>query len=177
MDNREINRRIRQLLRTVLGLSENYVRPANQNAPTGSMDDPFATVLIVDYSPTGWDSKREADGTLPDDIIETQEGQRLIMASVQFFRANAMTLAQRLPAALQTSAAIGLMRELGLGLVHLSSARDLAAVVNTLYEERAQLDIQFHLVAQEAVTLPTYGTFPISIDVTPTNQAFEVNEP
>lgn len=172
----EINKRIRQLLRAVLGITdENFIRPANQNAPTGTA--PFATVLLMAYEATGNDDKRVTTGQAANTVDETQEGQRRVTASVQFFRGDALALAYRLPAALNTSNAIALMQSLGLGLVNVGPVRNIAGIVNTIWEERAGLDIEFHVIASETVNLPTFGEFPVSFGDGSFTQTFEVFEP
>ena len=45
-DIKATNKKVREIVRTLLNMPENSVRPANQNAPTGTLDTQFATVLI-----------------------------------------------------------------------------------------------------------------------------------
>lgn len=159
-------------------MPENSVRPANQNAPTGAIDEQFATVLIATFEPVGQDQlMRQNDSSPSTDVIETVIGPRRCMASIQFFRGDAYYKAMRLPALLSTSAAVEKMQQQGIGLIGTSPPRNLTALVDTLWEERGQIDIEFYVVAAESVSVPTYGSFPISIDTNPPIQTFEVFEP
>ena len=186
MDHREINRRIRQLIRELLAMPENSIRPANQNAPTGNIDEQFATVLVTIIEPTGEDGREYIDQPGPaKQITERVLGQRLVSASVNFYRGDAVTKAMRVPALLSSGLAAEKMQALGLGFVRTKGPRNLTALVDTLWEERGQIDIDFHIIAIEDVTLNTYGTFPVAVDTAVKNpdgsfkppQAFEVQEP
>jgi hypothetical protein len=178
MDHKELNRRVRDLVRSLLEMPENSVRPANQNAPTGAIDEQFATVLLTVFNPTGQDELHRQDEAAPStNIVETVIGPRRCVASVQFFRGDAYYKAMRLPALLSTSAAIEKMQKHSLGLIRTSQPRNLTALVDTLWEERGQIDLEFYVVAAESVSVPTFGRFPISIDTNQTLQTFEVFEP
>lgn len=188
-----INKNIRTLVRELLGMAANSVRPANQNGETGTSTDEFATVLVTLINPTGQDDlvrenveltgDEELDGGLTlSDVRETIIGQRMVMASVNFYRPGAFTKASRLPALLSTSRAIERMQVLGLGLVGTSQPRNLTALVNTRWEERGQIDLTFYAIDSETETVHTYGTFPVEVSTadssgTTETQAFEVNEP
>lgn len=185
MDDKELNKRVRQVVRLLLGMPENSVRPANQNAPSGAIDEQYATVLLSTINPTGWDQTEleNIDDSL--NVNEQIKGQRLCVASVQFFRGDAYNKATRLQALLKSSKAAELMRARALGFVRTSSARNLTNVMDTLWEDRGQIDFEFHVIGLEQIELPTYGIFEISVDTAVQlsdgtflpPQAFEVYEP
>ena len=54
---------------------------------------------------------------------------------------------------------------------------DLTAVIDSAWEERAQIDLEFHLVAKEVQSIPTYGTFPISVSTESSTTSREVTAP
>lgn len=189
-DAKEINRNVRRLLRAVCGQSapefENFWRPANQQALTGDITVKFGTVLITGMPAEGIDAQTLVDDEdVPLNVLEQVRGVRHITASVQAFRDGAFTLIARLPALLRTSFAMDKSRELGLGLIRCGVPRDLTAQVDTNWEERGQIDIEFYLIAAESVSMPTYGTFPMSVDLAIAKpdgslyppQTFEVTEP
>lgn len=182
-DMKDINKKVRTLLRELLGMPANTIRPANQNAPTGDDGDQFGTVLLTVISPTGQDDlQRVNEGGESLNVTETTIGQRAVMASVNIYRGDAFSKASRLPALLGKSYAIERMQALGLGLVGTSQPRNLSAVVNTLWEERGQIDITFHVIDSETDSVQTYGTFPVEVSTADANgdtttQAFEVFEP
>ena len=174
----DINKLIRKFIRETLALPENSVRKANQTAPTGKQSEPFATVLITLIDATGEDDRRLDNEAAPSlNIAETIIGQRRLVASIQFFREDAYTKACRLNALLSMSSSVDKLQAMGLGLVRASPARNLTAVIDSAWEERAHIDLEFHLVAKEVQSIPTYGTFPISVTTESSTTSFEVFEP
>lgn len=174
----DINKLIRKFIRETLALPENSVRKANQTAPTGKQSEPFATVLITLIDATGEDDRRLDNEAAPSlNVAETIIGQRRLVASIQFFRDDAYTKACRLNALLSMSSSVDKLQAMGLGLVRASPARNLTAVIDSAWEERAQIDLEFHLVAKEVQSLPTYGTFPISVTTESSTTSSEVKAP
>lgn len=174
----DINKRIRKFIRETLALPENSVRKANQTAPTGKQSEPFATVLITLIDATGEDDRRLDNEAVPSmNVAETIIGQRRLAASIQFFREDAYTKACRLNALLSMSSSVDKLQAMGLGLVRASPARNLTAVIDSAWEERAQIDLEFHLVAKEVQSLPTYGTFPVSVTTGSSTTSSEVTAP
>lgn len=174
----DINKLIRKFIRETLALPENSVRKANQTAPTGKQSEPFATVLITLIDATGEDDRRLDNEAVPSmNVAETIIGQRRLVASIQFFRDDAYTKACRLNALLSMSSSVDKLQAMGLGLVRASPARNLTAVIDSAWEERAQIDLEFHLVAKEVQSLPTYGTFPVSVTTGSSTTSSEVTAP
>ena len=174
----DINKLIRKFIRETLALPENSVRKANQTAPTGKQSEPFATVLITLIDATGEDDRRLNNEAAPSlNVAETIIGQRRLVASIQFFREDAYTKACRLNALLSMSSSVDKLQAIGLGLVRASPARNLTAVIDSAWEERAQIDLEFHLVAKEVQSIPTYGTFPISVTTESSTTSSEVTAP
>lgn len=174
----DINKLIRKFIRETLALPENSVRKANQTAPTGKQSEPFATVLITLIDATGEDDRRLDNEAAPSmNVAETIIGQRRLVASIQFFRDDAYTKACRLNALLSMSSSVDKLQAIGLGLVRASPARNLTAVIDSAWEERAQIDLEFHLVAKEVQSIPTYGTFPISVTTESSTTSSEVTAP
>ncbi len=173
-----INKVFRQLVRETLSMPENSVRPANQNAPAGAKNEQFATVLITALSGAVWGHPKLKDEVAPSlNVEETVTVQYTVSVSVQFFRGDAYTKAQRLGVLLQTSSAIARMQSLGIGLVGMSTARNLTATVDTFWEERGQIDLEFHLMATEKMSIPTYGTFYIDVKTESSTTSSEVIAP
>ncbi len=160
----DVDRSLRELIRTALGMPANSVRPANQAAPTLSQSDAFATVQVTALQPTGWDSsslKNEASSS--HNVKETLQGMRLISVSVQFFRGDAYAKALRLGVRLQMQRQIAKMQAVGLGLVRMGSATDMTAVIDSDWEARAHIGMEFHIIAQESDSLPTFAIFPLAV--------------
>jgi hypothetical protein len=177
-DLKTVNQKVRELIRVALDMPANSVRPANQNAPTGTMDMQFATVLITVINPTGWDDSRVENEASPSaNVQESAVGQRHFIASIQFFRGDAFTKACRLRTLLSLTNSIDKLQAAGLGFVRASAAKNLTTVVDTYWEERGQVDLEFYLVAKETVSTPTYGRFPIAVSTTSSTTSSEVTAP
>jgi hypothetical protein len=174
----DLNKVVRKLIREVLGLPENSMRPANQQAPTGKKDESIGTVLITVLNSTGQDDRLLENEAVPsNNVLESIAGQRRFTASVQFFRQGAYTLAERLPTRLAFSRSVEKMQALGLGYIGASAAKDLTAVIDADWEQRAQIDLEFHVMAVETDSVPTYGTFPIETTVDSSTSSSEVTAP
>ena len=135
-------------------------------------------MLITLIDATGEDDRRLDNEAAPSmNVAETIIGQRRLVASIQFFRDDAYTKACRLNALLSMSSSVDKLQAIGLGLVRASPARNLTAVIDSAWEERAQIDLEFHLVAKEVQSIPTYGTFPISVTTESSTTSSEVIAP
>lgn len=157
------NTALRNLIRSLLGMPAGSVRPANQNAPTGSATDQFATVLLTPIGSEGTDDYLLSPGLNPNEITEKLVGSRRITASVQFFRGDALTKASRLESLMSSSRAIAAMQAAGLGLVTIHPVVNVAEKVDTYWEPRAQVSLEFYLITEEQDTLQSFGTFPVSV--------------
>ena len=172
----DLQKDFRTILRELLALPANSVRKANQSNPVGK--DPFVTVLFGLISDTGVDDRKYIETDPPtDDIIEVIDGQRLLNISVQFFMEDAKWKASRLKTLLQSEGAAAKLQDIGIGLVRIGEVQDLSTVVDTSWEERAQLTIEAHAIVKELVTTPTYGTFPITVSTEESSTSSEVQEP
>lgn len=176
MDMQLLGRQLRELIRTGLAMPANSVRPANQNGPADGGEQ-FATVLLNVLAPTGTEDERYVNEPTGNNVTESIVGQRTVLASVQFFRGDAMTKAARLWQVLNLSANLEKLQNMGVGLARASNPRDLSAVEATRWESRAQIDIEFHLVAKESASTPTFGTFPVQIATETLTTTNEVHEP
>jgi hypothetical protein len=164
-------------------MPENSVRRANQfnPPPSGGQEDQYATVLIQEIGTYGWDEVTYTDpsdagsgesgsgsdgygGSETTDLTENITGQRRFMASVQFFRGNAIVLANTLGALLQSSASVAAMVADRICISKIGPVRNLSALVDTYFENRAQMDIEFNYVNQEQVDMPTFATFGGQLD-------------
>lgn len=172
----DLNRDVRRLVRVVMGMPENSVRPADQIIPAGSQVAEFATVKVLAVPDAGWGSvSLETDGGVTTENVDVLKRATV---SVQFFRGPAkdraglakytnaaLDRATRLVQRLQLSSSVDLMNELGLGFLSASAPRNLTAVVDANYESRAQVDIVFDFANRESATVPTILSVPVSISV------------
>lgn len=84
----DINQAIRRLVRSVMAMPENSVRPAKQHAPAGGQTDEIATVDIVSDEPIGTPAiSLDTVGTYPSDVTTERVDQvHRFVASVNFYR-------------------------------------------------------------------------------------------
>jgi hypothetical protein len=165
LDTTIINRSIRELIRTILGMPLNSVRPANQSAPAEKAGESFATVQILSIAAIGIDRVLIENEPTPSlNVQETIEGLRRCVVSVQFFRGDAYSRAARLHALLRSSQASEFMQQKGIGLIKANEAQDITAVSSTSYESRAAIKVEFYVASDEVLSVATYGRFPVSVD-------------
>lgn len=141
----EVNTLFRVLFRDLLGLPDNSIRPANQNAPTGKTL--FGTVNITAMDGAQWATRKLENDPDSVDLLETVHKDVTVTLSVQFFHAGAFDTLARLIHLLQSSGGIDRMQEIGAGLQTIGPVRDLTALVDTFFEERAQVDMTFSINA------------------------------
>lgn len=179
-----IEQGFRTAVQVLLGMQPDSVRRANQfnPPPAGDQAEQYATVLVQQLGNVGWDEVTHSNvpeptggwGEDPDgsggfgtggvnDVVETITGQRHFVASVQFFRGNALVQANRLTQILQSSTCMQQMLAAGIGIGKIGAVRNLSLLVDTYFENRGQLDIEFYVVSVEQLTLATYGKFLFDI--------------
>lgn len=170
-------RGFRALVRDLLSLPENTVRPANNGTPAGDPNLPLVTVLLVQEETNGNGNTLFSDGvgTLVD--IAT-EGQYPITLSLQFFRENAINNAGRLRKLIVHPLVHERLMALGLGFVSSTNVRNLTALLNrTLHEERAQLDMTFNLLRREVLSVESFASVQITLNLNGTTATSEVTAP
>lgn len=157
------------VIRTVLAMPDGSVRRANQDgSPAGNQGEDYATTQIITLSPDGRES-RTVTNAANNQVTEALEGYRTFMLSINFYRPasngvdTAFDRAVRLQTLIRSSLASTLLNAINVGVVSVGSPRDLTAVVDTFFEDRAQMDIEFSTITKETVTLDTFGTFPVTI--------------
>lgn len=174
----DINKLIRTFIRETLAMPADTVRPANHTAPTGKQTEQFATVLVTVIDETGQDDRKLTNDAAPaQTVTETIVGQRKLMASVQFFRGDALTKAIRLKTRMSLSSSADRLAAINLGFVRASQPRNLTAIVDAAWEARAQIDLEFHLLAKEVQSIPTFGRFPINVSTEFSTTSSEVIAP
>lgn len=184
LDRTAIENALRDAIATAAGayddpatFDEAKIVHANQNAPQPR--EPFAVINCwVASGRRGRDEER-----LDDDApgIIQHAGNRRLTVSLNIYGPGALELADRIAERLMTQAiAEGNLDPAGLAILRTSDPRNLTALLETRYQERAQLDltvgcvsnwtedvgyitsvgIEGDLVADNGATLPTDTTIP-----------------
>lgn len=164
-----INQAIRSTIKTVLNY-QGHIHEANKNVPLGNVDEPFGTVLVHDITPVGQDSRSLQDKGVEHQLTETIDGSRSVEAYVEFFRAGAITNASRLKALLVSDVNASLLRKNGLSFVRSGEVQNLSQVVDTYWEERAQVILEFYISSVEQLTVATFSSVTINIQLDKTTQ-------
>lgn len=168
---------VRAIVRNLLNLPDNSVRPYKQGTPGQPVGAaPFATVLITEIHTVGLDQVKLAN-IANNHVQETITGPRLLTASIQFYRSGAYQNAARLVALLQASIVAGWLGSAGWGFVRTSGVRNLSGLVDTFWEDRAQLDVTFSCLSIETIDYRTFGTFPITTDDSTNRVTVDVVDP
>ena len=139
-----INQSVRHYITQVTELNvDTQVLKANQDAPvpkTGS----YATVLTTPIAPEGHDEVTYIDNGI--DVDEKREGTRNILASINFYRDDAINFALMMQGSAYESANQAVLRAKGLGFITASDYRNLTGVDLARMEQRAQLDMFFYVI-------------------------------
>jgi len=171
----EANRAVRELVRVVMGMPENSVRPADQSIPAGGQTQEFATVRIMTTGDVGTPVQRLLDdgngGT-----TEAVEVPKQFTASVQFFRSPAKDAAgiarasnaafdraARLAQRLWLASSAELLRTMNLGFLGSSEPRNLSALAGSTWESRGSVDLIFDFIARETAPIETVAGVPFTL--------------
>jgi hypothetical protein len=163
MEQSSVNATWRELIRELLQLPANYVRPANQNAPAGGLEAEFMTVLIGQVSGAyGTQRRKEISGS--PDLIFTIDGQRKGTATIQAFGEGAFDKLLALNVLLDTEWGTWLLQQSNLGLVTRRSPTDLSTLVPArLWQRRAVMEVDFYFIVHAEVRVPTFASFDVTI--------------
>ncbi len=186
-----LNLAVRQLVRAAMAMPAKSVRPADQIAPVGGQTAPFATVKIISCEGVGWaDVSLEDDGAggtnevlqLPDRFVASVNfygSAAKDAAGIARYSNEAFDRASRLSQILQLSANADRMRQIGIGFMGASQARNLSALADATWSSRGQVDLTFSVVNREIASIETILSVPFSTTVigpdgTPQTRSSEV---
>ena len=150
--NETLNKAVRDLI-TVANPEVLAIR-AEQNAPIPTQR-PFATVRVAMLAPEGWAEQKLTDLVL--DIEELTSERIRVRAVVNYYGSSAtvssMDEAITFRTFLQGTTALETLAAAGMGYVRTSEARNLTALENDNFEERAQIDIDLYTLSERIETL------------------------
>jgi len=150
--NETLNKAVRDLI-TVANPEVLAIR-AEQNAPIPEQR-PFASVRVAMLAPEGWAEKSYTNLVL--DLEELTSERVRVRATVNYFGSSAtvssMDEAVTFRTFLQGTTALETLAAAGMGFVRTSEARNLTALENGEYEERAQIDIDLYTMSERIETI------------------------
>ena len=150
--NETLNKAVRDLI-TVANPEVLSIRE-EQNAPIPAQR-PFATVRVAMLTPEGWAEKKLTNLVL--DIEELTSERIRVRAVVNYYGStstvSSMDEAITFRTFLQGNTALETLAAAGMGFVRTSEARNLTALENDNFEERAQIDIDLYTLSERIETL------------------------
>jgi hypothetical protein len=159
----QLNAQWRALITEVLQLPPDYVRPANQNAPAGGLEDKFITVSIGNVVGHGGIQKR-TDITDSPDLLFTMTAQRTATATIQAFGAGSFDLLLNLNAMLEDEWATWLFQQRNIGFVARRGPNDLTEIVPAqFWQRRASLAVDFNFIITTQIRVPAFSSFDLSV--------------
>lgn len=172
----DLNRNIRELVRTVMAMEPNSVRPADQIMPAGTQSQRRATVKIIEVKQVGI-TRREFPAADPN-LTESIESVQVVTASINFFGGTkqdpaglarsqnwGLEMATRLGPRLRLAASIELQLKLGVLLLSEGTPRNLSGVVDATYESRGQVDMTFTAANREQAAVPTLVSAEVELQI------------
>lgn len=125
---------------------------AHPNAPRPSGQ--YATIHVMQETREGWTGKKESViEPVPPETIRTilreYSGLFNLMVSVNVFRDDAMYYATALRDSVCKLSVKDFLWEAGLAFVSTSDIREITEVIDTKFEDRAQIDFFFHVRSEE----------------------------
>lgn len=137
-----LNDAMRQIVNSVI--SADFAIKAKQNAPRPNGS--YASVDVMSIVRRGYDEQILTDRIIDLDIDSDLIGFREINYSIQFYRDNAISNAMKLQQAIARYSVNEFLNAAKLGLGRRSDVRDISAILENGYEERAQIDITLHAI-------------------------------
>lgn len=159
----ETNAKLRIIVRTLLEMGENAVRPANQNAPIYKGEE-FATVQIISEVAQGTDESRWEDvGEDRRLAIEHLSGVRLVTANIQYYNGDAFHQLRLLGDRLQSAMGTQLLEDFGFGFSVVAALTDLTGLLPDVeWQTRALMRFEFHAEHNDAVYTPLIVKVPVT---------------
>lgn len=154
---------MRAIVTELMQLPIDYVRPANQNAPAGGLEDQFMTVLITDITgERGHQTKTEIVDS--PDLLYAIDAQRKATASLQAFGAGSFDLLLDLNAMLDSDWAQWQFQQQNFGLILRRGPTDLTSIVPAqFWQRRARMEIDFYFIVHAEVRVPYFSSFDWTI--------------
>ena len=152
VDYQQVYRDLHDFIVEATGLDTSAVRPAYQNAPTSPSQDrgTLVTINLINQTELGIDSRQYAnDGT---DLAESVYGDRNITASINVYADDdshaqeAQNVIENIVLYLRSSAGSEFLNGKELGYLRHGSVLNLSALQNGNWENRRQVDIEFHII-------------------------------
>ena len=145
----QIYRDIHDFVVLATDLDPKSVRPSYVNASAEPTQDRglLCSINLINITKIGQDGKISQDMTLPAiDMDETIYGDRNVTASIKCYGDDAQDTAENIQLFLSSSGGTEFLNGKDLGYLRSGQALDISSLQNGSFENRRQLDIEFHIV-------------------------------
>lgn len=158
------NSKLRLIVRELLDMSENAVRPAMQNAPIIKGEE-YATVQIVSEIAEGWDDAVMTP--LAKSVLvaaERMSGIRLVSVQIQYFNGDAISRLRLLSDRFQSAVGTQMFEDAGMGFSFVSGVQDLTGLLSDEeWQSRAVMKLDVYVEHEDYVRTPLIVQLPIAI--------------
>ena len=158
------NSKLRKIVRDLLDMDENAVRPAMQNAPINKGEE-YATVQIVSEIAEGWDEtvltpleKQELVAA------ERMSGIRLVSVTIQYFNGDAYSRLRTLSDRFQSAMGTQMFEDADMGFSFVSGVQDITGLLSDEeWQSRGVMKLDVYVEHEDYVRTPLIVTLPIAI--------------
>jgi len=149
-----------------LQLGQDFFRHQNRKAPIGDVKNSYGTLLIQTPSAIGIDTDVFGDINQKTGYYEERiDGVREAYMSIHFFRDQAHTFAGRLQQQFRGSAYKEFLAKNNIGLMSMSSIRNLDEVDGGDWIEHAQFDVHINYIDNTIFSINSYDKFTVKIQI------------
>ena len=158
-----LNLTFRNLIVDLLGIDGATVQPVRQNQAKlpPSVNGQLVTTAVINQNPIGWDLALYEDRE-DGDLDETIYGDRNVTFRVVAYGETSINLAEKLTMKIISDRSINYLNENNLGYISRSDVLSIAAIEQANFEERHQVDFDFHYIASESEIVNAINSSEIS---------------
>lgn len=145
----QVYRDIHDMIVLATGIPKESVRPVYGNASSKPNQDRglLCSVNLINITKIGQDGRISTDQDAPaTDMEETIYGDRNITASIKSYGDGAQDTAEKIQLFLSSSACSEFLNSKNIGFLRNGQILDISSIQNGSFENRRQVDIEFHIV-------------------------------
>jgi hypothetical protein len=154
IDYNAIEEKIFDYIQLAAGLGDDQIRRSYQNASAQPTQDRQVLVSynIINQIVVGTDSRKYADDDATD-LEETMYGDRNITVSVQAYGDAAQNTIETVSLFTRSFASTEFLNKNSMGFLRKGQVLDISNIQNGSFENRRQLDLEFHIVVDNTETV------------------------
>jgi len=151
----EVNDALRAWIVQTLNIDGRTVQPVRQNQaklpPKNPDTGQLLTVAILNQNPIGWDtsSYKNQDEAVGSDLDETMYGDRSVTCRITAYGEESINLIEKLTLKTLSARSLEYLNANNLGYIDRSDVLSLPRIEQANFEERHQVDYDFHYVISD----------------------------